>query len=247
MSEASSGAAAKVAVVTGGATGIGRAVCQALAAKGMRVGIVFHSSQSAALSLAAQLPGAFVARADIADPAQVDALVKQLQEVAGRVDVLVNNAGLNRDAPIFSMRLDDYDAVAGLGRGTWYLTKLVLRRFMLRTGGRIINISSVVGHTGNAGQIPYTMVKAGLDAMTRSLAQELRGREILVNSVAPGFIDTEMTARLPDEVKGRILEQVPLGRMGRPEEVAEVVAFLADAGSYVTGSVIHVNGGMYGG
>jgi 3-oxoacyl-[acyl-carrier protein] reductase len=247
MSEAASGTATRVAVVTGGATGIGRAVCQALAAKGLRVGIVYRSSESAARALAEQLPGAFVARADIADPAQVDSLVKQLQEVAGRVDVLVNNAGLNRDAPIFSMKLDDYDAVAGLGRGTWYLTKLVLRRFMLRSGGRIINISSVVGHTGNAGQIPYTMVKAALDALTRSLAQELRGREILVNSVAPGFIDTEMTAGLPDAIKGRILEQIPLGRMGRPEEVAEVVAFLAEAGSYVTGSVIHVNGGMYGG
>ena len=247
MSAPSGESATRVAVVTGGATGIGRAVCQALAAKGMRVGVVFRSSESAARALADELPGAFAARADIADPAQVDALVKQLQEIAGRVDVLVNNAGLNRDAPIFTMKLDDYDAVAGLGRGTWYLTKLVLRRFMLRSGGRIINISSVVGHTGNAGQIPYTMVKAGLDALTRSLAQELRGREILVNSVAPGFIDTEMTAGLPDEVKARILEQIPLGRMGRPEEVAEVVAFLAEAGSYVTGSVIHVNGGMYGG
>ena len=131
------------------------------------------------------------------------------------------------------MKLDDYDAVAGLARGTWYLTKLVLRRFMLRTGGRIVNISSVVGHTGNAGQIPYTMVKAGLDALTRSLAQELQGRDILVNSVAPGFIDTEMTAALPDEVRSRILERIPLGRMGRPEEVAEVVAFLATARSYV--------------
>jgi 3-oxoacyl-[acyl-carrier protein] reductase len=238
---------ARVAVVTGGATGIGRAVCQALAAKGMRVGIVFHSSEGAARALADQLPDAFVARADLADPAQVDALVKELQEVAGRVDVLVNNAGYNRNAPIFTMKLDDYDAVAGLGRGTWYLTKLVLRRFMLRTGGRIINVSSVVGHTGNAGQIPYTMVKAGLDAMTRSLAQELRGREILVNSVAPGFIDTEMTAALPDEVRGRIQEQIPLGRMGRPEEVAEVVAFLAESATYITGSVIHVNGGLYGG
>ena len=188
-----------------------------------------------------------MAHADLADPAQVEALVKRLQETAGRVDVLVNNAGYNRDAPIFGMKLDDYDAVAGLARGAWYLTKLVLRRFMLRSGGRIVNISSVVGHTGNAGQIPYTMVKAGLDAMTRSLAQELRGREILVNSVAPGFIDTEMTAGLPDEVKTRILDQIPLGRMGRPEEVAEVVAFLAEAGSYVTGSVIHVNGGLYGG
>jgi 3-oxoacyl-[acyl-carrier protein] reductase len=118
---------------------------------------------------------------------------------------------------------------------------------MLRTGGRIVNISSVVGHTGNAGQIPYTMVKAGLDALTRSLAQEMQGRGILVNSVAPGFIETEMTAGLPDEVRRRILDRIPLGRMGRPEEVAEVVAFLATAASYVTGSVIHVNGGMYGG
>jgi 3-oxoacyl-[acyl-carrier protein] reductase len=234
-------------VVTGGATGIGRAVCQALAAKGMRVGVVYNSSEDAARAVADGLDGAFVARADLADPAQVEALVKQLQEVAGRVDVLVNNAGCTRDAPIFNMKIGDYDAVAGLARGTWYLTKLVLRRFMLRSGGRIVNVSSVVGHTGNAGQIPYTMVKAGLDAMTRSLAQEMQGRGILVNSVAPGFIDTEMTAGLPDEVRSRILDRVPLGRMGRPEEVAEVVAFLATAGSYITGSVIHVNGGLYGG
>ena len=124
-----------MAVVTGGATGIGRAVCQALAAKGMRVGVVYNSSEAKARAVADGLDGAFVARADLADPAQVEALVKQLQEVAGRVDVLVNNAGYNRDAPIFSMKIDDYDAVAGLARGTWYLTKLVLRRFMLRTGG----------------------------------------------------------------------------------------------------------------
>ena len=248
MSETTGNAAPrKVAVVTGGATGIGRAVCQALAARGIRVGVVYNSSEAKARAVADGLEGAFVARADLGDPAQVDALVKQLQEVAGRVDVLVNNAGYNRNAPIFSMKLDDYDAVAGLARGTWYLTKLVLRRFMLRSGGRVVNISSVVGHTGNPGQIPYTMAKAGLDALTRSLAQEVQDRGILVNSVAPGFIDTEMTASLPDEVKARILERIPLGRMGRPEEVAEVVAFLATSGSYITGSVIHVNGGMYGG
>jgi 3-oxoacyl-[acyl-carrier protein] reductase len=247
MSERAIETTRRVAVVTGGATGIGRAVCLALAAKGFRVGVVYNSSEAKAREVADGLDGAFVARADLGDPAQVEVLVKHLQEVAGRVDVLVNNAGLNRDAPIFTMKLEDYDAVAGLARGTWYLTKLVLRRFMLRTGGRVVNISSVVGHTGNAGQIPYTMAKAGLDAMTRSLAQELSGRDILVNSVAPGFIDTEMTSSLPEEIRGRILDRVPLGRMGRPEEVAEVVAFLATEGSYVNGSVIHVNGGMYGG
>ncbi len=228
------GTGARVAVVTGGATGIGRAVCAALAAKGMRIGVVYNSSEAKARALADELGDAFVLRADLADPVQVEALVKQLREVAGRVDMLVNNAGYNRNAPIFTMKLDDYDAVLGLGRGTWYLTKMILRRFMLRSGGRIVNISSVVGHTGNAGQVPYTMVKAGLDAMTRSLAQELRGRDILINSVAPGFIETDMTAALPEEVTSRILDQIPLGRMGRPEEVAEVVAFLADSGSYRT-------------
>jgi 3-oxoacyl-[acyl-carrier protein] reductase len=246
MSDAS-GAEKKVALVTGGATGIGRAVCRALDEKGMRVGVVYRSSEDAARVLADELDDAFLLRADLAEPDQIDALVKDVKSTAGRVDVLVNNAGYNRNAPIFTMKLDDYDAVVGLGRGTWYLTKLVLRRFMLRSGGRIINISSVVGHTGNVGQAPYTMIKAGLDAMTKSLAQEVRGRDILINSVAPGFIETDMTADLPKEFSDKILERIPLGRMGRPEEIAEVVAFLAVSASYVTGTVIHVNGGMYGG
>jgi len=246
MSDAS-GAEKKVALVTGGATGIGRAVCRALDEKGMRVGVVYRSSEDAARVLADELDDAFLLRADLADPEQIDALVKEVKSTAGRVDVLVNNAGYNRNAPIFTMKLDDYDAVVGLGRGTWYLTKLVLRRFMLRSGGRVINISSVVGHTGNVGQVPYTMIKAGLDAMTKSLAQEVRGRDILINSVAPGFIETDMTADLPKEFSDKILERIPLGRMGRPEEIAEVVAFLAVSASYVTGTVIHVNGGMYGG
>jgi 3-oxoacyl-[acyl-carrier protein] reductase len=149
---------------------------------------------------------------------------------------------------MLSMSLDDYDRVAAMARATWYLSKLVLRRFMLRQRtGRIINISSVVGHTGNAGQVPYTMVKAGLDVFGKSLAQELAGRDILVNAVAPGFIDTDMTQVLPEEVQQAILARIPQGRMGRPEEVAEVVAFLATSGSYINGSVIHVNGGMFGG
>jgi 3-oxoacyl-[acyl-carrier protein] reductase len=234
--------------VTGAARGIGAACARALAGEGFRVAIHYNASAEAAEKLASELPGAFALRADLAVPAQVDALLEALAERAGRVDVLVNNAGLTRNAPTPVMKLDDYDAVAALARGTWYLTKLMLRRFMMKQkSGRIIQISSVVGHIGNRGQSPYTMAKAGLDALTRSLALELADRNILVNSVAPGFIETEMTAALPDQAKDRILERIPLGRMGTPEEVAEVVAFLATRGSYIQGSVIHVNGGLYGG
>jgi len=238
-----------VALVTGGGTGIGAACCRVLAAEGFRVGVHYRSSEEKALKLVAELPNAFAIRADLANPEEVDALVKQLKEDSGgQVRVLVNNAGYNINAPLLTMKLDDYDAVAKLARGTWYLTKMILRRLMFRTGaGRIINISSVVGHTGNPGQIPYTMAKAGLDAFTKSLAQELAGKEILVNSVAPGFIDTEMTDSLPDEVKAAILARIPQGRMGTAEEVADVVGFLATRGGYLNGSVIHVNGGMYGG
>ena len=237
-----------MALVTGGGTGIGAACCRALAGEGFRVGIHYRSSQETAQRLASELPEAFALRADLTAPEEVDALVAALKEAAGRVDVLVNNAGYNVNAPMLSMKLDDYDAVAGVARGTWYLTKLVLRRFMLRRkAGRIINISSVVGHTGNPGQIPYTMVKAGLDAFTKSLAQELAGREINVNSVAPGFIETEMTEALPEEVQESILARIPQQRMGRPEEVADVVAWLATRASYVNGTVLHVNGGLFGG
>ena len=237
-----------VALVTGGGTGIGAACCRALAAEGFRVAVHFRSSAEKAAKVAAELDGAFTLPGDIGDAEQVDEMIRSIKTEAGRVDVLVNNAGLNINAPLLTMKLDDYDAVAGLGRGTWYLTKMILRRFMLRRGtGRIVNISSVVGHTGNAAQIPYTMVKASLDAFTKSLVQELAGREILVNSVAPGFIDTDMTEVLPDDVKDGILARIPQGRMGRADEVADVVAYLATRGGYINGTVIHVNGGMYGG
>jgi len=209
-----------VALVTGGATGIGAACCRRLAAEGFRVGVHYRSSEGAAIGLVQELAGAFALRADLGCADEIDALVARVKEAVGRVDVLVNNAGDNRNAPISMMKLADYDSVAALARGTWYLTKLVLRRFMLRQGsGRIVNITSVVGHTGNAGQAPYTMVKAGLDALTKSLAQELAGLPILVNSVAPGFIATGMTSDLPGEVRERVLARVPLGRMGTPDEV----------------------------
>ena len=237
-----------IALVTGAARGIGAACARALAAEGFRVAIHYNGSADAAAKLASELPDAFALRADLADPAAIDALLDALAERAGRVDVLVNNAGLTRNAPTPVMKLDDYDAVAALSRGTWYLTKLVLSKFMMKQkAGRIIQISSVVGHIGNRGQSPYTMAKAGLDALTRSLAVELGDRNILVNSVAPGFIETDMTGALPEQAKEQILARIPLARMGTPEEVAEVVAFLATRGGYIQGSVIHVNGGLYGG
>ncbi len=237
-----------VAIVTGAATGIGAACARRLAAEGFQVGIHYRSSAEKAEKLLSEIPGAFGLRADLSNAEEIDAMIKEIKSGPGRVDVLVNNAGYNENAPMLTMKLDAYDAVAGLARGTWYLTKLVLRRFMLRKGsGRIVNISSVVGSTGNPGQIPYTMVKAGLDAFTKSLAQELAGREILVNSVAPGFIETEMTGELPEEIQAGILARIPQGRMGTPEEVADVVCFLASRASYVNGCVLHVNGGLYGG
>jgi 3-oxoacyl-[acyl-carrier protein] reductase len=238
----------RVALVTGGATGIGAACVRELAAKGFRVGLHYRSSGNDAARLLMEIGDGFPLPADLAATDQVDALMERLKGETDRLDVLVNNAGVAIDADMQRMRIEQFDAQRAVLRGAWYLTKRVLRQYMLRAdSGRIINISSVVGHTGNAGQIPYAMEKAAMDALTKSLAAELRGRNILVNSVAPGFIATEMTSRLPEEVRAGILDRISLGRMGRPAEVAEVVGFLAAAGSYITGTVIHVNGGMYGG
>ncbi|MGZ3607870.1 MAG: 3-oxoacyl-ACP reductase family protein [Syntrophales bacterium] len=237
-----------VAIVTGGGKGIGAACCRALSGEGFLVGIHYRSSEERARALLSEIGDGFLLHADLSDIDQVETLVNKIKEEAGRVDVLVNNAGLSLNADIVSMKIEQFDAQRALMRGIWFLTKRIIRLFMLRQrGGRIINISSVVGHTGNAGQIPYTMEKAALDAFTKSLSRELAGRNIIVNSVAPGFIETEMTQNLPEEVQKRILENITLGRIGRPEEVAEVVAFLATRGSYISGSVIHVNGGLYGG
>ena len=238
-----------VAIVTGGGKGIGAACCRALSEKGFRVGIHCRNSSQSAENILADIKGkGFLLQADLTDTDQVEKMVRQIKDKAGRVDVLVNNAGMCINDPITTMKIEGFDAQRSILRGVWYLTKRILRVFMLRRSlGRIINISSVVGHTGNAGQIPYAMEKAAIDAMTKSLAKELWGRNILVNSVAPGFIDTDMTDSLGEEIQQGILGAIPLGRMGQPKEVAEVVAFLAGQGSYINGSIIHVNGGMYSG
>ncbi len=238
-----------VAIVTGAGTGIGAACAAALADKGYRVGIHYRGSKDKAEQLLDQIRGnSFLVQADLSKEDQVETMVRYIKDQAGRVDVLVNNAGVSINEPMMTMKMAAFDDQRAPTRGTWYLTKRVLRLFMLRKSlGRIINISSVVGHTGNAGQIPYTMEKAALDAMTKSLAKELAGRNILVNAVAPGFIDTNMTQELPLEIREEIMKTIPLQRMGSADEVAQVVAFLATSGTYINGSVIHVNGGMYGG
>ena len=238
-----------VALVTGAGRGIGAACARALADEGFRIGIHYRRSEADARTLAEEIGDSFTLQADLNDIDDIDGMVKTIKANEGRVDVLVNNAGMSINADIISMKIDEFDAQRRPLRGSWYLTKRILRLFMLRAnGGRIINISSVVGHTGNAGQMPYTMEKAALDAMTRSLAKELAGRNILVNSVAPGFIETGMTAELPAEVTEKYLAAIPLGRMGHSGEIASVVAFLAGRGSsYINGTVIHVNGGLYGG
>lgn len=237
-----------VALVTGGATGIGAACCRALAAEGFCVGIHYRKSEQKAQALSTEIKDGFLIQTDLSSIEQIDAMIGKLKDVAGRVDVLVNNAGHSINADILSMKVAQFDEQRALTRGVWYLTKRILRQFMIRSSsGRVINISSVVGHTGNAGQIAYTMEKAALDAFTKSLAREMAGRNILVNSVAPGFIETDMTEELPADVKEKVMAGIPLGRIGKPAEIAEVVAFLAKKGSYINGSVIHVNGGLYGG
>ena len=237
----------KIALVTGGATGIGAASAKALSQAGFSVGIHYNSSRGPAESLSRELSGSFLVQGDLSKSEDVDRIHDELK-ARGGCDVLVNNAGFNVDAPLFTAKLEDFDKITATNmRATWYLTKRISRLMMRKRSGRVINISSVIGSTGNAGQTAYAMTKAAIDSFTKSAAQELAPLGILVNSIAPGFIETKMTEVLSDEIKQEILSRVPLKRMGRPDEIAQFVRFLATEASYCTGTVLHVNGGMYGG
>ncbi|MCS7204874.1 MAG: 3-oxoacyl-ACP reductase FabG [Leptospiraceae bacterium] len=238
----------KLALVTGASRGIGRAIARELYKKGFLVGIHYHTSQKEAETLKEELGEGLLIQADISTIEGCDKIYDEIKNSKLTLEVLVNNAGFVKDNPIFNASLEEFDKIISTNmRSVWYLTKRLVRFMIRNRSGRIINISSIIGSTGNPTQSIYGMTKAAIDNFTKTAAMEFAEYGILVNSIAPGFIDTDMTKDLPEEHKKKILEKIPLGRMGKPEEIAEVVGFLATSGSYITGTVIHVNGGMYGG
>ena len=240
----------KIALVTGASRGIGKAIADMLGEQGATV-IGTATSTAGADAITERFNNARIRGQgmclNVADDASVDAVIKAIDEQYGAVTVLVNNAGITRDTLLMRMKSDDWDAVVNTNLSSVYrVSKACLRAMMKAKTGRIINIASVVGASGNAGQTNYAAAKAGMVGFSKSLAQEVGSRGITVNAVAPGFIDTDMTRELPDAQRDILLGSIPLGRLGKPEEIASVVAFLAsEAGAYITGETIHVNGGMY--
>ena len=241
----------KTALVTGASRGIGRAICVRLAKDGFDIVFNYQSGSEAAMETKALCEAegakALAVQADISDSSQCADLMKQALEFGeGKLPVLVNNAGITRDNLLARMKDEDLDAVLNVNlKGTFYMMREASKVMLRQKYGRIISISSVVGIMGNAGQVNYAASKAGVIGMTKSLARELASRQITVNAVAPGMIETDMTAGIPEEAKKKILEGIPFKEMGRPEDIANVVAFLAgDEGRYITGQVIAVDGGM---
>ncbi|PTX61253.1 3-oxoacyl-[acyl-carrier-protein] reductase [Melghirimyces profundicolus] len=240
----------KVAMVTGGSRGIGRAVSVALAEAGADVAVIYAGNREAAEETveAIRKTGrkASEIRADVSSSDEVQAAVKEVLETFGNIDILVNNAGITRDNLMLRMKEEDWDKVIDTNlKGVFLCTKAVTRPMMKQRSGRIINISSVVGISGNPGQANYVAAKAGVIGLTKSTAKELASRGITVNAVAPGFIETDMTSKLGEDVRKDLLGQIPLARLGKPEDVAEAVKFLAsDAAAYITGQTLNVDGGM---
>jgi 3-oxoacyl-[acyl-carrier protein] reductase len=235
----------KVALVTGGSRGIGAAVARELGAAGARVAVNYRSSADEAKQIAAEIGGIAV-EGDVADAEQAAALVGRVEEELGDLDCLVNNAGVTRDGLIARMSDDDWDAVLDTNlRGTFNTCRAVSRKMLRRRAGSIVNLTSVVGIHGNPGQANYAASKAGIIGLTKALARELGTRGVRVNAVAPGYIDTELTGVLPDEIREAILGNTPLGRLGEPEDVARAVRFLcSDEAAFITGEVLLVDGGL---
>ena len=240
----------KTALVTGASRGIGRAIALRLAAEGARVAINYAGNVKAAEEVKAAVEAAggaaILCQADISDSAAVEAMVADVVKEFGTIDILVNNAGITRDTLLMRMKDEDFAKVLDTNlKGVFYCTKAVAKLMMKKRSGRIVNMASVVGLVGNAGQTNYAAAKAGVIGFSKSAARELASRGITVNVVAPGFIGTDMTAVLPEAVKEKTLAGIPLGKMGEPEDVANAVLFLAsDQASYITGQVVNVDGGM---
>ena len=240
----------KTALVTGASRGIGRAIAIRLASEGAAVAINYAGNVKAAEEVKAVIEAAggraMLVQADVADSTAVDAMIKAVIEAFGQIDILVNNAGITRDGLLMRMKEEDWDAVINTNlKGIFHCTKAVSKLMMKKRYGRIVNTASVVGLIGNAGQSNYAAAKAGVIGFSKSMARELASRGITVNMVAPGFIDTDMTAVLPDKVREAMVADIPLGKIGTPENVADAVVFLvSDQASYITGQTINVDGGM---
>ena len=240
----------KIAVVTGGSRGIGRAICLELAARGATVVVNYNQSEDSAQQVVAKIEAAggaaAAAQADVGVDGQVERLFKRVIADYGTLDILVNNAGMTRDGMIMMMKPNDFDAVISVNlRSAWLCCKAAARAMMRKRRGAIVNITSVVGLAGNAGQTNYAASKAGIIGLTKSLAKEVAVRGIRVNAVAPGFIETAMTADLPDSIKAKVIGAIPMGAMGQPEHIAKAVVFLASPdAAYITGQTLVVDGGM---
>lgn len=240
----------KTALVTGASRGIGRAIALYLAELGAQVAVNYSSSEQRALEVVEAIKGkggrAIAIKADVSNPQEVEAMFERVLEEFGDLDILVNNAGITRDGLLIRMKQEDWDAVLDINlKGVYNCSKAAAKIMVRRRKGKIINISSVVGVAGNAGQANYAAAKAGVIGFSKAIARELAPRNIQVNVVAPGFIETDMTTALPETIRQEMLKQIPLGRYGDPMDVAYVVGFLAsDKSQYITGQVIHVDGGM---
>jgi acetoacetyl-CoA reductase len=240
----------KVAVVTGSSRGLGRAIARELADHGGKVVINYYQSKDEAEKLAAELKGnghePLVVQAGVAHPDECARLVEEAVKHFGGLDVLVNNAGVNRDRTIRRMTVDEWNEVITTDLSSiFYCTYAAAPHMIERGGGRIVNMSSIVGQMGNLGQSNYAAAKAGIVGFSKSAAQELARFNITVNALCPGFIETEMVTNLTEDVQKALLAKIPLGRFGKPEEVARLTRFLVSEGEYITGAQININGGMY--
>lgn len=238
---------AKVALVTGASRGIGAACARALGQAGFKVAVHYRGSEEKARSLCAEIPGAVPFKADLSDPTACQDLIKVVTAEMGPIQVLVNNAGISIDQILPFAKPEDFETLINTNlKPVFLLSKFVTKGMIRSKSGRIINIASVVGYTGNAGQSMYSATKGAITAFTKSIAQDLAQFGILCNCVAPGFIQTDMTDALPEQAKDAIMAKIPLKKFGAPEDIAAAVAFLAgDGAKYITGSTIHVNGGMF--